>query len=329
VRELRRFDVAAAGNVIVGATNPRTTVPARLRGMLSVGAGAALLDATSEAITVAPTLDRVMAAPELDVPAYEYLAALDPERFLPGVGSIPDDAITLLKTNPRFVEALLVGLNDEMNRELLWREFPTDQRGTPFRSFWRWNDERPEIAPIHEWPAGNGLGSNARGGPGGQIVLLVRGRILRRYPNTAVLAWRARRDGPDVKVLTDPPDVRLPVFAGVLGSDIAFAGFNLTEADLDTGDGWFFVLQEQPSEPRFGFDELSPGAALASLVTWSDASWQLTGTAPGAWLTIAGNPLAGVVVPGARFADDAGHLAAITFQKPFRVAVHADSLRDG
>ena len=329
VRTLRRFDVAGAGGLIVRATDPRTTVPARLGGMLSVGAGATLLEDTPETLTVAPTIDRVMAAPQLDVPAYEYLAALDPERFLPGVGSIPDEAITLLETNPRFVEALLVGLNDECNRELLWREFPTDQRGTPFRSFWRWSDERPEIVPIHEWPAGNGLGFNARGGPGGQIVLLVRGRILRRYPNTAVLAWRARRDGPGLKVLSDPPDVRLPVFAGVLGSDIAFAGFDLTEADLDSGDGWFFVLQEQPSEPRFGFDELSPGQALPTLTTWSDATWQHTGTAPGGWLTIAGNPLSGAVVPGARFADDAGHLAAIAFQKPFRVAVHADSLRDG
>ena len=329
VRELRRFDVAGAGDTIVRATNPRTTVPARLGGILSVGAGATLLDDTPETLTVAPTLDRVMAAPELDVPAYEYLAALDPERFLPGVGSIPDEAITLLETNPRFVEALLVGLNDECNRELLWREFPTDQRGTPFRSFWRWNDERPEIAPIHEWPAGNGLGFTARGGPGGQIVLLVRGRILRRYPNTAVLAWRARSDGPGVKVLTDPADVRLPAFAGVLGSDIAFAGFDLTEADLDSGDGWFFVLQEQPSEPRFGFDELSPGQALPPLDAWSNAAWEHTGTAPGGWLTIARNPLAGAVVPGARFADDAAHLAAIAFQKPFRVAVHADSLRNG
>ena len=77
-----------------------------------------------------------MAAPEIDMPVYDYLARLDPERFLPGVGEIPDEAITLLETNPRFVEALLVGLNDEMNRELLWRAFPTDQRGTPFRRFW-------------------------------------------------------------------------------------------------------------------------------------------------------------------------------------------------
>ena len=59
-----------------------------------------------------------MAAPELDVPIYEYLARLDPNRFLPGVGEIPEDAITLLETNPRFIESVMVGLNSEMESEL-------------------------------------------------------------------------------------------------------------------------------------------------------------------------------------------------------------------
>ena len=30
----------------------------------------------------------------------------------------------------------MVGLNHEMARELLWREYPTDQRGSYFRQFW-------------------------------------------------------------------------------------------------------------------------------------------------------------------------------------------------
>ena len=39
----------------------------------------------------------------------------------------------VLETNPKFVEAFMVGLNTEMSHELLWRGFPTDQRGTYFR----------------------------------------------------------------------------------------------------------------------------------------------------------------------------------------------------
>ena len=30
----------------------------------------------------------------------------------------------------------MVGLNHEFARELLWREYPTDQRGSTFRQFW-------------------------------------------------------------------------------------------------------------------------------------------------------------------------------------------------
>ena len=317
------FALPSARDTLVVRTNPRMTIPRRLNTMVLAG-GKRLFGEMPTGITVVPTQDRIMAAPELDVPVYEYLARLDPERFLPGVGEIPPDAITLLETNPRFVESLLVGLNSEMNRELLWRSFPTDQRGTPFRKFWAWTDGGSDVPPIHLWPAANTLGTNARGGPGGQIALLVRGRLLRRYPNTSIYAWRSANGA-----LINPPgptDLKPPVFAGVLGSDIVFVGFDLTDADLLAGDGWFFVLQQQPTEPRFGFDELDPGASLPTLGSWSDATWTHTGTAPGRYLHIGGNPLAGRVVSDVEFVAHAGHFAAITLQKPMRVAVHARSM---
>jgi hypothetical protein len=313
------FAADGAAGVLLARTQPRLAVPRRLATLLVAG-GERLLESPPDALAVAPTLDRVLAYPELDVPVYEYLAQLDPERFLPGVGAIPPDAITLLETNPRFTEALLVGLNVEMNRELLFRAFPTDQRGTPLRRFWAWGDGGADIPPLHTFDAAQPLGGNSRGGRGGQIALLLRGRLLRRYPNTAIYAWRAK-DG----ALVDPPgagDVKTPVFAGTLGEDIAFAGFDLTDAELTAGDGWFFVLQQQPTEPRFGFDETGGGGGAS----WSDAAWADTGTAPGGWLRIAGNALAGQQRGVARFVDDAGHLALIALQKPMRVAVHAASL---
>ena len=49
----------------------------------------------------------------------------------------PNDFIMAVQTNPRFVEALMVGANHEMGREMLWQGFPTDQRGTPFQHFWQ------------------------------------------------------------------------------------------------------------------------------------------------------------------------------------------------
>lgn len=73
----------------------------------------------------------IMAHPKFTVPIAEELLARWPEWALPGISALPPDSVTLLETNPEFIAALLVGLNHEFNRELLWREFPTDQRGTP------------------------------------------------------------------------------------------------------------------------------------------------------------------------------------------------------
>ena len=185
-------------------------------------------------------------------------------------------------------------------------------------------DGGEDIPPIHLWPPTNTLGASARGGPGGQIALLVRGRLLRRYPNTSIYAWRSA--GGKLVNPPAPADLKQPVFAGVLGSDIVFVGFDLTDADLLAGDGWFFVLQEQPTEPRFGFDELGPGDALPSLGSWSDATWTHTGTAPGRYLHIGGNPLENQTVSDIQFVAHAGHFAAITLQKPMRVAVHSRSM---
>jgi hypothetical protein len=282
-----------------------------------------------------------MAAPAIDIPVYGYLARLDSARFFPGIDEVLEDAITVLETNPRFVEALLVGLNDEMNRELLWRGFPTDQRGTPFRRFWDRSGGATDIGPIHTWPAGNGLGANGSAGPGdagGQIALLLRGQLLRRYPNTSIYAWRSS-NGALVNPPNAPDDIRHPVFAGVLGLDATFVGFDLTDIDLRQGDGWFFVLQEQPTEPRFGFGEFDGTGTPPALHSWSDTTWQHTGTVPGRYLRITGNPLAGKRLPlagktlppvgppeEATFVVHASHLAAITMQKPVRVAVHAGGL---
>lgn len=317
------FDIAAARSTLLARSNPHITVPARLAGQLGAG-GSTLLDRTNHGLSIAPTLDRILAAPEIDAPVYEYLAALAPERFLPGIGEIPEDAITLLETNPRFIESLLVGLNHEMNRELLWRGFPTDQRGTPLRRFWDWADGGADIPPIHGWAPGSALGANGRAGAGGQITLLVRGRLLRRYPNAVVLAWRAK--GNQLIKPAAAADIRTPVFGGALGNDIVFAGFDLTDTELLQGDGWFFVLAEQPSEPRFGFDEPDLRVASPALTAWSGADWRHAGTAPGAWLQLAGNPLSGRQFGAVRFVDHAAHLAMLSLQLPMRIALHARSL---
>lgn len=310
-RSIVAFPVSVAVTAVLAATDPVTVIPRRLDTMLSVR-GNSLLTATDHRLQVAGTADRVLAFPELPMPVYDLLARHDPDRFLPGVDVLPPNAVTLLETNPRFIEAFLVGLNHEMNRELLWREYPTDRRGTPLRHFWSWVNGEPDIEAIHTWPATNALGGNTRGGRGGQIVLLIRGDLLRRYPSTAVYAWAA--DGNELKDPPGPGDIVRHDFAGRFDPDVSFFGFRLTEGDL--ADGWFFVLQEQPTEPRFGFDA---GSGTHGPVTWADATWADTGTEPGAHLRLEGNPLHDTSPDGAT--ANSGRLAAVTLQRPVRVAV--------
>lgn len=319
------LDVATAARSVLERLDPARTALARVRHLVKIG-DRSFEAAEALGLRASPTIDRILAAPDLPAPAYAYLAEEFPERFLPGIGEIAPNSISLLETNPTFIEAFLVGMNYEMCRELLWRGYPTDQRGTPFRFFWQWLDGGADIQPIHTWNARSSLGSHARGaGKRGQIVMLVRGDLVRRYPNAVLSAWKATADG--ARLQTDDDAVRAPVFQGRIGADALFAGFDLTEDEVLADGGYFFVISEQPTDARFGFDEPERNATPKSTLTrWSDASWAETGVEPGGYLRLAGNPLAGRSLGGLVFGSHAGALAAITVQRPTRVALHGRSI---
>ncbi|WP_280155141.1 hypothetical protein [Piscinibacter sp. XHJ-5] len=270
------FPVAQAAAVLRARTDPAITLPARLASSVSIAEAAlgtasphvaAFLgkDATADLRFMIPALfDRVMAWPHLHKPLYADLVDYDKNAFMPGVDDLPQDLIMLVQVNQFFIDALMAGANVEMNRELLWRGFPTDLRGTPFQRFWRLRQD--DMDPMHLWkaqPLGKRTDPNMTDPD--RVALLVRGQLLRRYPNTAVYAWKKRTTpanpdpaSPDhTQLMKDanghPPAgaVQLPVFQGAIPPDITFFGFDIDKADV--GD-WCFVLEEQMSEPRFGFD---------------------------------------------------------------------------
>jgi hypothetical protein len=241
---------------VLAGLDPTVTVPDRVRGLIAAPGTRATGD----------ELEPIMAAPRFSQPMYEAVRDLSQDLLLPGLDGVPDNTVSLCLTNPRFVEAYMVGLNHEMARELLWRGFPTDQRGTCFRQFWDIRgsvrnvftdaDTREDIPEIHTWAAARSLGQNATGGAPGRVVLLLRGEVLRRYPTAMVYAVEARaisgQPAPGLGTNT-----RDPLFRGSLEPDVSFFGFDLTVAQArgsSTHPGWFFVIQQQPTEPRFGVD---------------------------------------------------------------------------
>lgn len=312
-----RFDLSAAGSAIRSHVDPRVAQPLRRDAILRFG-GQSLSALRADALDMkgwraAPALDRVMAYPTFPVAAADYLAQYDRNRFCPGVNAIPANSVTLLETNPRFIAAFMAGLNHETNRELLWRGFPTDSRGTPFRRFWRRLDGKDDIPPIHSWGA-DSLAEQTID-PKGNIVLLVRGDLLRRYPNTIAVALPALSDR-----APDHANVVKPIFEGQFEPDISFFGFPLVDTQLTQGAGWFFGLMEPVTEPRFGLDETvgdPPGGGAAGA---SDAlAWPSVGVSGGEHLTRAHFSALGLNAAAAG-SDD---LAAKLFQRPFALYVHA------
>jgi hypothetical protein len=322
-RQLVPYALAAAAESLATRCQPATAHVARVGSMVSFG-DVSLSDlragAVRDGVSMAPTFDRVMAYPELAVPGARLLARYDRTRLLPGVDAIPPDSVTLLETNPRFVAAFLAGANHELNRELLWRRYPTDQRGTPVRRFWdrMGGPGATDVPPMHQWAADRSL-VEVTGGQSG-LVLLIRGELLRRYPNTVVLAIPASGPGTPSG---DETLVKRAIFAGALDPDVAFFGFDLVDDDLRQGDGWFFAIQEQITEPRFGLDESRPEGGLTA---WRQAAWPDTGIAVATSFSVddlsrlaTDNGLQPVPADGATVAE-------ALFQLPVQVLVHARHL---
>jgi hypothetical protein len=273
------------------------------------------------------TFAPVMNYPKIDLPMYFPLSKISAELFLPNINLVENNSISLLEMNEKFIEAYMVGLNHEMARELLWREYPTDQKGSYFRQFWDVSAVYPgnpppadvkeslrDIKEIHTWPKTQELGTNSnRQKPGDKppIVLVIRGDLFKKYPRPIIYAhkaeWGKKDGGLDASVdrvlseLTpdeekDPPKskIRTPMLEAEVGADIRFFGFNLTAEEVNGGTtieedaGWFFVIKERPGEARFGLDEIDNEPGAPKLYNWNKLSWENTATPDGKCLRIDG-----------------------------------------
>ena len=390
LRDLNALTRAAAEADKVGENGPERApfdLPGEARALAQALDPAVTIARRAEALVRLPVRIRdeqvqsfaeVMTYPVFDLPMYKPLAGLSAELLIPNVNLIEGNSLTLLETNRRFIEAYMVGLNHEFARELLWREYPTDQRGSYFRQFWdvssffgglgadpeALRERLRDIPPIHQWPPDSKLGDHDSRRPPGSpedLVLVIRGELLKRYPNAVIYAQKADwglTDGTvdpskeralvglDPGEEADPPGTKLrtPLYSAKVEPDLYFLGFDLTVDEARGGDGmdpgappgWFFVIKERPGEPRFGFDETGSG----EIVVWNDLAWDRVPMAGG---NVAPLPPPGIQIPASvpagenekedqrredeqvRWNDDvsAAELAYILFQAPAMVAVHA------
>jgi hypothetical protein len=259
-------------------------------------------------------VEPVMAHPRFRYPMYEPLHRYDREWMVPGLGLIErPDMATLLETNNRFIEAYLVGLNHEMARELLWREFPTDQRGTYFDSFWTGGTEL--VADLHQ-PAwrGSELGSHVKPELEGQLVLLVRGDLIRRYPGVVAHAAREADSDRGIPIFEATSPIRT-LFHVHLPPNVLLVGFGMTRTRIDTpGETWWFTLSENPTEPRFGLDPSRVGPRTRDNLIWTDFG---VGT-PGGFLDATQHTE--IAYAGSQWGASSAQVAWLLFQLPARAA---------
>jgi hypothetical protein len=262
-------------------------------------------------------LQPIMDHPHFDVPIAQEILSKWPEWALPGITALPDDSVVVMETNPGFVAALLVGLNQEFNRELLWREFPTDQRGTSFARFWPTAGN--DVDEIARWPLGSTLGSQIASGVQGSIALLIRGALLRRFPGLPLLAVPGEPDGTLPKTFTGVPATQVPLDE----STTLYLFSGISEESALAGD-YFFVLREPMTGTRFGFD--LPGTNQGhSMTSWARLEWEMVNLDGGRFIKVSAPPT--TQPPGggdlAVWGNGSADMARIAFQQPFQLAVPA------
>jgi hypothetical protein len=350
---------------IVASTEPNLTVPRWTLSGLSIPGR--IKDQIGNSFV------EVMAYPEFDIAMYEPLIQMEKDGFVPNLHLVEPDSVTLLETNQRFIESYMVGLNHEFARELLWREYPTDQRGSYFRQFW---DVRKKIAeaadkaaarerfkdikPLHEWPITNDLGDNDNREvgpkPEEELVLVIRGELLKKYPNAIISAqkakWQLRNGRPDKaqeRQLDESTPPMFPLYEARVTPDIYFFGFDLTALEargddtVDDKPGWFFRIEEVPGDARFGFDiSRDPGDDIN---VWNDLAWAdvVPGFTDGIQVRVATIPSRTLAEPTGSESEkheqwtfdrdvpldtslSAAELAYIALQTPVIMAVHASEL---
>ncbi|MEY9987996.1 hypothetical protein ABIE67_000028 [Streptomyces sp. V4I8] len=270
----------------------------------------------------------IMTHPEFGFPIAAELLTRWPEWAVPGISAFPDNTSTLLEPNPAFVEAMLVGLNQEFNRELRWREYPTDEAGTPFSRFWPPGGTQPDYGEIARWGLDGKLGDHGPDRGTNLLFLLIRGEVLQRYPGTVVLAAKSvdrKVEGPDVT--WKEPRFVLPVDerTNVYG----FADLTAAQA---VAEHWMFVMREPMRGAQFGFDVRTPKSPAFD--SWPNLTWDEVPTVNGFVVprVLAGaegrRPPAlgpGQDPPGWEGLD-ASNFARILFQRPFQLAFSASAM---
>ena len=345
--------IANTRNVILARTEPTTNALEIANNFIKLN------NVYGQSLQVFNT-NGIMAAPKIRIPMYEELAKLSPDWIMPGLNNIQMNSINLLNVNRKYLEAYMLGLNYEMGRELMWRGYPTDQRGTYFSFFWGYDssivnlevtnpteqiynlNNYRDIEDIHKWRTNpdlitsplTELGTNGvKTENSDYLVMTIRAELLRKYPGTIIYLQEAEYIDANQPRRAKAGTEVYPLFSGKIDPDIVLLGFPVTAEDIKgTGfgpmeaPGYFIVFQERSSEIRFGADESD--TLINPIPTWDDLTWG----------NIKDNPAEDGFIDLAKIISSSANPDAITWnwngatiayalhQAPVKLNVHAQDL---
>ncbi len=207
----------------------------------------------------------VMAYPQFPEPTYYYLKQLADKFILPCVDELPNNSISMFKSNEGFVEAYLCGMNTEMGRELLWREYPTDQRGSYFKKFWDTdtsieniqNDSYFDIKSVHNW--NNELGKNHNDSKSELLMFAVKGELMRSYPDTKIYLHKVVKENGEYKPCSEIEKdgvIIEPAAQAFFRDDIYVVGFKIKYKDAlgspyGNNNGYMLVFKQMLENLNF------------------------------------------------------------------------------
>ena len=210
----------------------------------------------------------VMAYPQFPEPTYYYLKQLADKFILPCVDELPNNSVTIFNSNEAFVEAFLCGMNTEMGRELLWREYPTDQRGSYFKKFWDMDTsiekmrkgEFFDIKSLSKWQ--NDLGNNHNNSNAKLLMFAIKGKLMQSYPDTMIYLNKATLDPVDnkIKPIDGDENIISPAAQAFFRDDIYVVGFKIPNSkalgspDGNPDYGYMLVFKQMMENLNFKTD---------------------------------------------------------------------------
>jgi hypothetical protein len=262
-------DLGDLAGDLVRVPSPRPCAPTDL-GALADGLTVAFDPASPQAGAVVRLRERISGlpepflqpprfCPEIDLPLWRWLRDAAPVWLLPGSQAIEPDDVTALATNPRFVDAFMVGVNHQALAELRWRNIRVAARCTPLKRFWDVAEDETgvpidTIRPVRDWPAASPLGARSHqplSMGATDLVLVFRSPLFERYPGTVLYLLEAQLAAGEPDFGADPDLTRpkaFPIFQGRLGGDVTFFGFDVSPED---GRNYWAVLEEAAPAYRF------------------------------------------------------------------------------